>query len=134
MNQTKVAIAVTAAFFAASESLADTAAKVKRTWRNRDDAKLALIPCFAKKMGLKNAVARDDDGNVVGWINQKTNKKVKSASDKLSYLLNLAYVGKKSKDESNNRFDAEAYASRFCSTHTKAQTKRLIDALRAEIK
>jgi len=111
----------------------EIATAVKRIYKTRDAAKLALIPSFAKKHGLTKAVAQNDAGDVIGWVNQKTSPKVKKAANQLAYLLSLSFTSKAT-EKGNSRFDAEAYATRFVAAHTKAQVLRLIDALKASIK
>ena len=105
MNKTAIAVAVTVAFFGALDKLDDTAAKVKATWRKPEEAKLALIPTFAKHAKLKNAVARNDDGEVIGWNGANTNKKVKALKNRLTYLLGLAYGSKKKDSDTKGTSD-----------------------------
>lgn len=130
MNQTSIAIAITVAFFSGLDSIAKAAERTKATYKSADKARIALIPAFAKHGQLKNAVSRDDDGNVTGWNQPNKRRDVKKQANKLNYLLRLAFAPK-GRDKGNSKFDAAASAKAFVSKHTAGQTKRYIAELRA---
>jgi hypothetical protein len=143
MNATQIKIATLS--ITGYKAAEQTSAAIRAAYPNADKARAdkGLLEAYADKYGVPKAARRDDsEGNFAGFVgtrkagapkSERMDVRAATCARQFARNISLAFAGKGTKKEDNNKFDALGAAKRFAATHTPSQVRRMIDALKATL-